>query len=162
MSKAIFDEAGVSAIPLSVPDVLLGLQTGLVNVVYAPPTGAISLQWFTRVKYLTDVPLAYLAGGIVVKKDTFMKIPLSYQGIIMESFKTQLDQLKIVTRNENREAIKVMMKQGVKIVTSSKDQIEEFKRLSNKAIGHIGGQSFSKKTFEEVTSLLESYRKGGK
>jgi TRAP-type C4-dicarboxylate transport system substrate-binding protein len=111
---------------------------------------------------MTDVPLDYLAGGIVVNKDTFMKIPSSFQGIIMESFKTSLDQLKIVTRNENREAIKVMRKQGVKIVGPTKDQVEEFKRLSNKAMGHIYGQSFSKKTFEEVTSLLESYRMGGK
>ena len=71
MSKAIFDEAGVKAIPLSVPDVLVGLQTGLVDVVYAPPTVAISLQWFTKVKYLTRCPFVYLAGGIVVKKDTF-------------------------------------------------------------------------------------------
>jgi len=162
MSKAIFDEAGVSAIPLSATDVLVGLQTRMVDVVYAPPTYAISLQWFTKIKYMTDVPLAYLAGGIVVNKETFMKIPLPIQGIIMESFKTPLDQFKIATRNENREATKVMTKQGVKIVTPTKDQVEEFKRLSNKAMGHVFGQSFSKKTFEEVTSLLESYRRGGK
>ena len=56
MAKAIFDEAGISAIPLSLPDVLVGLQTGLVEVVYAPPSGAISLQWFTKTKYMTDVP----------------------------------------------------------------------------------------------------------
>jgi len=31
MAKAIFDEAGVTAIPLSIPDVLVGLQTGLVG-----------------------------------------------------------------------------------------------------------------------------------
>ena len=71
MSKAIFDEAGVKAIPLSVPDVLVGLQTGLVDVVYAPPTVAISLQWFTKVKYLTDVPLVYLAGGSRRQKGCF-------------------------------------------------------------------------------------------
>ena len=53
MAKAIFDEAKVTAIPLSIPDVLVGLQTGLVDVVYAPPAVAISLQWFTKVKYLT-------------------------------------------------------------------------------------------------------------
>jgi len=162
MSKAIFDEAGVKAIPLSVPDVLLGLQTGLVDVVYAPPTGAISLQWFTRVKYLTDVPLAYLAGGIVLRKDTFKQIPPSYQNFIIESSQHHLDQLKTVTRNENREAIRVMAKQGVKIITPSRDQIDEFKQLSNKAITHVGGQSFSKKVLDEVTSLLDSYRKGGK
>jgi TRAP-type C4-dicarboxylate transport system substrate-binding protein len=162
MAKAIFDEAGVSAIPLSATDVLVGLQTRMVDVVYAPPTYAISLQWFTKVKYMTDVPLAYLAGGIVVNKDTFMKIPPPLQGTIMDSFKTQLEQLKMMTRNENRDAIQVMMKQGVKIVTPSKDQIEEFKRLSNKAMSHVYGQSFSQKIFEEVTSLLESYRRGRK
>jgi len=162
MSKAIFDEAGVSAIPLSVTDVLVGLQTGLVDVVYAPPTGAISLQWFTKVRYMTDVPLAYLAGGMVVRKDTFKQIPPSYQNFILETSQTHLDQLKTVTRNENREAIKVMIKQGVKIVTPSNEQIDEFKRLSNKAISHIRGQSFSKKVLDEVTSILEAYRRGEK
>ncbi|MEW6377762.1 MAG: TRAP transporter substrate-binding protein DctP, partial [Thermodesulfobacteriota bacterium] len=131
MSKAIFDEAGVSAIPLSVPDVLVGLQTGLVDVVYAPPSVAISLQWFTKIKYMTDVPLAYLAGGIVVKKEMFKQIPQPFQNILLESFQSHLDELKAVTRNENREAIRVMAKHGVKIITPSNDQVDEFKKLSN-------------------------------
>jgi TRAP-type C4-dicarboxylate transport system substrate-binding protein len=162
MSKAIFDEAGVSAIPLSVPDVLVGLQTGMVDVVYVPPTYAISLQWFTKIKYMTDTPLVYLSGGIVVKKDTFKQIPQPFQNIIVESCQHHLDQLKIVTRNENQEAIKVMVKQGVKIITPSKDQVEEFKRLSNKAMGHISGSTFSKKVLNEVSVYLDSYRRGEK
>ena len=162
MAKAIFDEAGVKAIPLTVPDVLVGLQTGLVDVVYTPPTGAISLQWFTKIKYLTDVPLVYLAGGVVVKKDIFKQIPQTSQSFILESFQSHLDQLKIITRNENRDAVKVMVKNGVKIITPSKDQIDEYKRLSNKAMGHISGQTFSRKVLDEVSSFLESYRKGGK
>ena len=162
MAKAIFDEAGVKATPLTVPDVLVGLQTGLVDVVYAPPTGAISFQWFTKVKYLTDVPLVYLAGGVVVKKDIFKQIPQNYHNFILESFQGHLDQLKIITRNENRDAVKVMVKNGVKIITPSKGQIDEYKNLSNKAMSHISGQTFSKKVLDEVTSLLESYRKGGK
>jgi len=162
MSKAIFDEAGVKAIPLTIPDVLVGLQTGLVEVVYAPPTGAISLQWFTKIKYLTDVPLIYLAGGVVVKKDIFKEIPQPSQNFLLEGFQQRQDQLKTITRNENRDAIKVMVKNGVKIITPSKDQIEEYKRLSNRAMGHIRGQAFSKKVLDEVTSLLETYRRGGK
>ena len=162
MSKAIFDEAGVKAIPLTVPDVLVGLQTGLVDVVYVPPTGAISLQWFTKIKYMTDVPLVYLAGGVVVKKDIFKQIPQTSQNFILESYQQHLEQLKTITRNENRDAVKVMVKNGVKIITPTKDQIDEYKRLSNKAMNHISGQTFSKKVLDEVTSLLESYRRGGK
>jgi hypothetical protein len=48
------------------------------------------------------------------------------------------------------------------MVTPSKEQIDEYKRLSNKAMGHISGQTFSKKVLDEVTSLLEGYRRGGK
>jgi TRAP-type C4-dicarboxylate transport system substrate-binding protein len=162
MAKAIFDEAGVSAIPLSVPDVLVGLQTGLIEVIYTPPTGAISLQWFTKVKYLTNVPLVYLAGGVVVNKETFKKILPNDQKVFLEAFQHHMDQLKTITRNENRDAIQVMTKQGVKIVTPSKEQIEEFRKLSDKAMGHISGQTFSKKVLEEVSSYLENFRKGRK
>jgi TRAP-type transport system periplasmic protein len=162
ISKAIFDEAGVKAIPLSISDVLVGLQTGLVDVVYAPPTGAISLQWFTKLKYMTDVPLVYLAGGIVVKKEIFKQLPPAYQDSIMESAQTHLNQLRTITRNENREAVKVMVKNGVKLVTSTHDQVDEFKRLSKKAMGHISGPTFSPKSMEEVTSILENHRRGGK
>ncbi|HUL30873.1 MAG TPA: TRAP transporter substrate-binding protein DctP [Thermodesulfobacteriota bacterium] len=162
MSKAIFDEAGVKAIPLTVPDVLVGLQTGLVDVVYAPPTGAISLQWFTKIKYLTNVPLVYLAGGLVVKRDIFKQLSPTYQNFILDGFQQHAGQLKMITRNENRDALQVMVKNGVKVITPSKDQIDEYKRLSNNAMGHIRGQTFSKKTFEDVNALLDTYRKGGK
>jgi TRAP-type C4-dicarboxylate transport system substrate-binding protein len=159
MSESIFNEAGVKAVPLSVPDVLVGLQTGMVDVVYVPPTYAISFQWFTKIKYLTDVPLVYLAGGIVVRKDTFQSIPPSDQTFIMGSSQNYLDQLKNVTRKENQEAIKVMVKQGVKIITPSADQVDEFKKLSNKAMRRLGNQSFSQNVLDEVTSILEDYRR---
>jgi TRAP-type C4-dicarboxylate transport system substrate-binding protein len=162
MAKAIFDEAGIKAIPLTVPDVLVGLQTGLVNVVYIPPSGAILLQWFTKIKYMSDVPLGYLAGAIIVKKDIFKQIPSSFQNLLLESFPNHLDQLKVITRNENREAIKVMVKHGVKLITPSSSQVEEFKSLSNKAMARFTGQTFSQKVYDEVASFLENYRAGGK
>ena len=125
MSQAIFDEVGVAAIPLSVPDVLVGLQTGMVEVVYAPPTGAISLQWFTRIKYITDIPLSYIGGGLVVRKDIFQKLPQSTQDIIIEIFQRHLSQLKAITRQENQEAIQVMEKHGVQLLTPPQDQVTE-------------------------------------
>jgi TRAP-type C4-dicarboxylate transport system substrate-binding protein len=160
MAKAIFREADVAAIPLSLPDVLVGLQTGMVDVVYAPPTVAIALQWFTMVKYLVDVPLSYTGGGLVVKKDVFKKLSPSFQRIILESFQRHLDELKTITRRENQEAIKVMQNNGVKIVTPSKDQVAEFKRLAEKAMAHFTNQTFSRKALDEATAILDNYRNG--
>ncbi|UCE54329.1 MAG: TRAP transporter substrate-binding protein DctP [Desulfobacterales bacterium] len=158
MAKAVFNEAQVMAIPLSVPDVLVGLQTGLVDVVYAPPSGAIAMQWFTKTKYITDVPLIFLVGALVVKKNVFQKISPEHQKLLRESFQQHMDQLKRVIRKENQDALQVMAKHGVKILKPSQDQIKEFKDLSDRAMKRLGKKSFSKKTREAVEGHLKTFR----
>ena len=158
MAQAIFDEARVSGIPLTVPDVLVGLQTGLVDVVYAPPSGAIVLQWFTKTKYITDVPLMYLVGGFVVKKNIYEKISPEHQKVLRESFEEHMDKLKLVIRKEHQEALKVMAKHGLKILKPSDNQINEFKALSSKAIKHLGKNSFSQKVYQELIEHLNTFR----
>ena len=162
MAKAIFDEAQVSGIPLSAPDVLVGLQTGLVDVVYAPPSGAIALQWFTKVNYITDLPLIYLAGGIVIKKQLYKKISPADQKVMQDIFRESLPGFKRSIRKENEDALLVMQKHGVKLTNVSEDTIAEFKRVSNKAMDKMNGPSFSKKIRAEVTAHLETYREMNK
>ena len=159
MTKVIFDEANVSAIPLSVPDVLVGLQTGLVDVVYAPPSGAISLQWFTKIKYMTDVNLIYLIGGLVIQKKMFNKISPDHQKILLETCRRRLNELKTTIRQENQEAIQVMVKHGVKIITPTPAQVADFKKVSDQAMQRLEGKSFSKKIRDEVITKIEAYRK---
>ncbi len=162
MAKAIFDEAGISAIPLSLPDVLVGLQTGLVEVVYAPPSGAISLQWFTKTKYMTEVPLIYLIGGIVVRKNVFNRLSSDQQQVLMELSTKYLERLKQIIRQENKEAIDVMKKQGVKLIFPSEEQIEDFKRISKNAMNNQVGKTFSATVKNDVIRNLEEYRKSKK
>jgi len=162
MAKTIFEEAGVSGVPLSIPDVLVGLQTGLVEVVYAPPTGAIALQWFTRVKYLTDVPLLYLAGGLVVKKATFDTISPEQQVLIRDVFQRHFIKLKDIIRSENQDALNLMLKQGVQFLSLGPGQIAEYKLISEKAMSREGGHKFSASAREEMSSLLKAYREARK
>lgn len=159
MTKSIFDQASVSAIPLSVPDVLVGLQTGLVDVVYAPPSGAISLQWFTKTKYMTDVNLIYLIGALVIQKKVFNKISPDHQKILLETSHRRMNELKATVRKENQEAIQVMVKHGIKIITPTADQVAEFKKVSDQAMQRLEGKSFSKKIREDVITKIETYRK---
>ena len=159
MTRMIFEEARVSAIPLSVPDVLVGLQTGLVDVVYAPPSGAISLQWFTKTRYITDVKLIYLIGAVVIKKKVFNKIAPAHQKIVRDVWQRRMNTLKQTIRKENQEAMQVMVNQGIKIITPTPDQVAEFKNVSAKAIQRLKGQTFSPKIREEVTANIEIYRK---
>lgn len=159
MAKAIFDEAEISAIPLSLPDVLVGLQTGMVEVVYAPPSGAISLQWFTKTKFMTEVPLMYLIGGIVVKKNVFKKLTPENQDRFLALSAKYMDQLKKIIRRENQDAIEVMKKQGVKLIYPTEEQIREFKKVATNAMENQTGKSFSAKVRDEVINHLKEFRK---
>jgi TRAP-type C4-dicarboxylate transport system substrate-binding protein len=159
MTKVIFDQANISAIPLSVPDVLVGLQTGLVDVVYAPPSGAIALQWFTKTKYMADVNLIYLIGGLVMQKKVFNEISPDHQKILLETCRSRMNELKTTVRKENQEAIQVMVKHGVKIITPAATQVADFKKVSDQAMQRLEGKSFSKKIRDEVISKLKTYRK---
>ena len=159
MTRIIFEEAKVSAIPLSVPDVLVGLQTGLVDVVYAPPSGAISLQWFTKTRYITDVNLIYLIGGVVIKRKVFNKIEPGHRKILMEVWQRRISRLKQQIREENREAMQVMVSHGIKIITPSPVQVAEFKKVSAKAIERLKGETFSEKIRNEISAQIETYRK---
>jgi TRAP-type C4-dicarboxylate transport system substrate-binding protein len=162
MARAIFYEAGISPIPLSLPDVLVALQTGLVEVVYAPPSGAISLQWFTKAKFMTDFPLMYLIGGIVIQKNSFNKLPPDHRQILLTLCSKYMDRLKLEVRKENQEAIKVMAKHGVKLIRPSGAQINEFKNLSSQAMNRQVGKSFSKEIKDKVIGYVLEYQQSKK
>ena len=160
ISSAIFREAGVTGIPLSLPDVLVGLQTGLVDVVYAPPAAAIALQWFTRIKYITDLPLIYVTGGVVIKKNIFESLQTEHQAIVQQAFDEHLRTLISAIRQENEDAIEVMVKQGIQLVKPAPDQIEVFKQISTRALANLPPTTFSPSTLAEANRLLQEYRKG--
>ncbi len=162
MARAIFDEAGISAIPLSVPDVMVGLQTGLVDVVYAPPSGAIALQWFTKAKMMNDVPLLYLMGGIVIKNSFLKKLNQTQQNLLIESFNRHMPGLQAMVRKQDREAIEVMVDYGVKILAVPEAEVEQFKGLAAKALQKTGQNTVATTTVDEIKKLLTDYRQGRK
>ena len=162
MSKAIFEEAGVIGVPLSITDVLVGLQTGLVEVVYVPPSVAVALQWFTRIKYITDAPLNYMLGGLVAKKEAFDKIDPQHQSVVKEVFQRHMTRLKEIIRAENQEALTVMQKQGIKLIAPGKAQIADYKAISEKAMQKESGHKYSPKSKEDVSAWLKAFAEGKK
>jgi TRAP-type transport system periplasmic protein len=159
MGRAVFKELGVNPIPLSIPDILMALQTGMIDTIYSSPLAAISMQWFTKVSYLTDVPLAYSAGAVVVQKSAFDKIPAAHRGTVEEIFKRNLEPLKESIRGENQKAIQVLTAKGIKLVTPSPADLKEFQAIVIKGIGTLGEDQFSKKTLEEITAFVRNLRK---
>ena len=56
---------------LPVTDVLTGLQTGLIDIAFASPVAALVLQWHTKVKYITELPISYSMGIFAIEKSAY-------------------------------------------------------------------------------------------
>ena len=159
IGRAVFKELGVNGIPLGIPDVLVSLQTGRIDTVYASPAAAISMQWFTRVSYMTDVPLSYSVGAAVLHKSAFEKIPSALRATVEEVFRRHLALLKENVRKEDQRAIAVLTKQGIKTISPNVKEVKELQALSMKGVDTLGEDVFPKKTLAEAKTLLKTLRK---
>jgi TRAP-type transport system periplasmic protein len=63
-----YEGMSIQPIPLSITDVLLSLQTGIVDKVYSSTQGALVLQWFTKVKYIKRLRMGYATGGVLYQR----------------------------------------------------------------------------------------------
>jgi TRAP-type C4-dicarboxylate transport system substrate-binding protein len=162
MSQAVFQKAGVSPVPLAVSDVLVALQTGLVDVIYGTPFGAIALQWFTKVKYITRVPLSYSLGAVVMTQKAFERILPDHRKKLKEVFRKNLVPINAQTRRDNEEALELMGSEGIQYVDLSPQELARFQKIAHEAMEGIAGKVFSKAILKKVNKLLAEFRKGKK
>lgn len=120
-------------IPLPISDVLAGLQTQLVNTVAAPPIASIALQWHTQVKYLTNMPLLYGWGSLVIAKKAFKKISPQDQTTVRQIMTRIFKEIDQQNKKDNIAALAALKNQGIKFIMPNKQQHAEWKSLAKKA-----------------------------
>ena len=161
VSEVLFDKIGVTSVPLSIPDVLLGLQTDLVEVVYTSPAAAIVLQWFTRVGYYSTLPINHVLGAFLVDRRAFAKLPEEHQQILREVSERHIQAQRILNRADNREALRVITDHGVVAVDLPAPEIELFERIVAESVPELKGRAFSDESYEMVSRSLGEYRQRG-
>ncbi len=160
MANAVFMRAEVSPVTISTPDVLVALQTNLVEVVYNSPYYALVTQWHTRIKYIVDLPLAYIGGALIVSNKTFLKIPSQYRQAVEQVCAKHLRRLIEKTRKDNEDALKLFYARGVKQITVEPAEIERFKQLLDQAMEDIAPESLPRDYLGKVAAMLAAYRSG--
>ncbi len=159
VAQAAYKALGVSPIPLSLVDVMSSLETGLIDAVYGPPMGVVALQWFTRTKYIYNVPIADSNGAIVVSKKALEGLSEQDRKTLLELGAKHMKKLNELSRRENEEALKSMQKQG--LVLSAKptpEQLKEYEQLGKKARESLVGTLYSKEFLDQVEQALSAFR----
>ncbi len=153
--------AALSLSPVTLPltDVLTGLQTGLIDIVAMSPIGALVLQWHTKVKYITELPLVYTMGFLAIDKRAFNKISPADQAIVREVMEESYRNFDKVNLDDNRGARDALINSGIESVPyeeSEYQSIREVLAASNRTVGEKGG--FSLEMYEEMMGYIQEFR----
>ena len=116
ISKETFSVMGTNPIPLSITDVTTALNTGMIDTVYAPPLGALALQWYLKSRYMTSLPLAHATGAVLISHRFFNKIPSDLSEILQHDVEIALAELTSDLRKETVEAVRVIRESGVEVL----------------------------------------------
>jgi TRAP-type C4-dicarboxylate transport system substrate-binding protein len=159
ISRATFQAFKVNPIPLSITDVLTSLQTNLIGGVYTSPLGCVVLQWFTKVKYVLDVPLANSSGAVLISKKMFDKLSPQQQILMKEEGKKYFDKLTRLSREDNQKSRQTMFDYGMQKTTiTDPGMLNEFESLAKKARLSLVGELYDKQLLDEIEKNLQEYR----
>ncbi len=158
LAELFFRALSITPIPLSAPDVLTSLQTGIIDAVYSPPLACIALQWYTRVDYMLDVPVTYGIGAVLVSKKSLKNVSAEDIAILKTVAAPHLRALTLKTREQNIEAIDEIKKEGIQVVIASDAARADFYTRGRNAWQDGVGKLYSQELLDEVKTILESYR----
>lgn len=160
ISFLAMQQLGLSPVTLPVTDVLTGLQTGLIEITFASPVVALVLQWHTKVKYITRLPVSYSYGVFAIDKEAFGHLSTDDQKIVREVMTKILSGLDHEARDENERAYETLLKAGLKPVEVGAADLEEWRQTIEGMYPQIRTRpDVNAELFDELQAILAEYRK---
>ena len=151
----------VSPTALPLTDVMVGLQTKLLDMVAVSPTGALFLQWYTRVKYITDLPLVYTYGFMVIDKKMFDRISPDDQEIVREVMTRVYSDFNAAGQTDNDEALQAILNQGLQLVPVDPDEADSIRAKVATANGELADRgAVSRDMYDLMLQYRDEYRSG--
>jgi len=159
ISFEILESLRLAPVPLEVSDALLGLERGLVDVVAASPVVALVLQWHTKVKFRTDLPISYSMGVFVLANDVFYSLMPEDQAVVRTVIGEVMAGIDAASRSDNDEARQVMANMGIETVPVKAGDVEEWREIIRAQYSDIRRRrDIDVEVFDEMLGLLETFR----
>ena len=158
IEEKLWKRMGFRPVPLSTVDILPGLQTGMITAFQAPPIIALGNQWFPFAGWLVDLKWAPVMGATVISARTWRRIPPELRDILMTIARKTGDEMIKVIRDLERDAVRAMVKRGLKVVPVPPDALQGWRTQTETIYPAIRGPIIPAEYFDEALRLRDEYR----
>lgn len=159
LANAFYLELGKTPVPLPVTDVMMSLQTGMLDAVYGSALSTLVLQWYSKLSYISDIPFTNASGAVLLDKKTFDGLTEAQQKSLLDIAGKRLRELTLKSRQDNRQAYEELQKQGLKKVPSTPTQRDQMKKIGLRVQNRLAGTLYSKELLDllhEITAEAKS------
>ena len=115
---------GANPVRLGVPEVYPALQTGMVDTLPASALAAVSLQWYTRLKFVSARNSGIIVGATIIRKDKFEALSDEHKRVLIETSNRAHVALNKSIRRDDDRSYDTVLKRGITAVDTSENQAE--------------------------------------
>ncbi|VBB44232.1 Extracellular solute-binding protein, family 7 [uncultured Desulfatiglans sp.] len=155
VANETFDAMGLHPIRLSITDVSTALNTGMIDTVYAPPMGALALQWQTSLRYMSALPLAYANAAVLLSNSFFQQLPPELANVLGETFSPAMERLTGQIRRQVEQTTRTLQNAGVEMVAApTGEELLRFEAIHSRVAQRLEGELYPAGLLDEVYRLL--------
>ena len=118
-----YKENGFQPVPLELTDVLMGLNTGLIDAYPSPPYGALVFQWYRQTSHMLDIPLSPVFGATVMTERAWARIDEADRTALLEAAAEMQAFLFDEVPRQDEEAVAEMQKRGLTLSTVAEPEV---------------------------------------
>ena len=163
LGEALTKAAGITPVPLSIMDVYtqLSAKHGSIDTVYNSPFGALAMQWYSKLKYASNIAMTNAIGALVIDQRFYKKLPPELQQLMKQSGKKYADKINQISRRDNQQSIELLKQSGIVFMWDwNEEEKQQMLDIRDKAARALSSSNYIPAAyFERTRKLLEQYRK---
>ena len=157
--QAVFKAYGIVPVPLALPNVLPSLQSGLIDACYGTPLTVLALQWSTKVKYRTSLPITNVMGALVLSESLWQQLSPEQQALVRDTVrKFNTKAVANMRQYESKALTLLQTTSGIETVTVPEEEITRLRQVSEQVRQELVGKLYPKELLERVLALRDAYR----
>lgn len=156
----VFKTMGYQMIAVGRNDILVALNSGMVDAVFSSPVAVGSTQAFGFANNMASINVAPFLGAMIFNERTWRAIPEKYKSQMMAVVKRYERELDREVRKLEDELIKTFGNYGLKVNQLSPEQEQLWYDEMGRVTPSLVGTMFDRDIYRRMDNLLRNYRNG--